>query len=218
MLGIEHFPTLLSPLLLLVLSFFFVHSPSKIFVWPRQSKENRNANSQLPWKLRTRHRPDRSASRSHKRRRRVNPRADESPHRDSMVVATTTMTKRRRRAVPLAQGHRGSVCGVLSIHRRDCELGLGNRGIDAWIVVAFFFFLLFLVILATGRVSAPSRDAPAKKRRYRPGTVALREIRRYQKSTDLLLRKLPFARVVRAGSPLLRGFADSKLAGARDCA
>ncbi|KAH9977776.1 histone-fold-containing protein, partial [Lactifluus volemus] len=38
---------------------------------------------------------------------------------------------------------------------------------------------------------------PAKKRRYRPGTVALREIRRYQKSTDLLLRKLPFARVVR---------------------
>ncbi|KAH9965927.1 histone-fold-containing protein [Russula dissimulans] len=40
-------------------------------------------------------------------------------------------------------------------------------------------------------------DAPPKKRRYRPGTVALREIRKYQKSTDLLLRKLPFARVVR---------------------
>lgn len=35
-----------------------------------------------------------------------------------------------------------------------------------------------------------------KKARYRPGTVALREIRKYQKSTDLLLRKLPFARVV----------------------
>ncbi|KAI5803178.1 histone-fold-containing protein [Geopyxis carbonaria] len=34
-------------------------------------------------------------------------------------------------------------------------------------------------------------------RRYRPGTVALREIRKYQKSTDLLLRKLPFARLVR---------------------
>jgi hypothetical protein len=28
-------------------------------------------------------------------------------------------------------------------------------------------------------------------RRYRPGTVALREIRRYQKSTELLIRKLP---------------------------
>lgn len=33
--------------------------------------------------------------------------------------------------------------------------------------------------------------------RFRPGTVALREIRRYQKSTELLLRKLPFQRLVR---------------------
>lgn len=37
----------------------------------------------------------------------------------------------------------------------------------------------------------------ARKHRYRPGTVALREIRRYQKNTDLLIRKLPFARLVR---------------------
>ena len=36
-----------------------------------------------------------------------------------------------------------------------------------------------------------------KKHRYRPGTVALREIRKYQKSTDLLIRKLPFQRLVR---------------------
>lgn len=36
------------------------------------------------------------------------------------------------------------------------------------------------------------------KRRFRPGTVALREIRKYQKSTDLLIQKLPFSRVVRA--------------------
>ncbi|KZT12479.1 histone-fold-containing protein, partial [Laetiporus sulphureus 93-53] len=35
------------------------------------------------------------------------------------------------------------------------------------------------------------------ERRFRPGTVALREIRKYQKSTELLIRKLPFARVVR---------------------
>lgn len=48
------------------------------------------------------------------------------------------------------------------------------------------------------RNSTSGRNAPApKKRRYRPGTVALREIRKYQKSTDLLLRRLPFARVVR---------------------
>ena len=36
-----------------------------------------------------------------------------------------------------------------------------------------------------------------KPHRYRPGTVALREIRRYQKSTELLLRKGPFMRLVR---------------------
>ncbi|XP_034016723.1 histone H3-like centromeric protein A [Thalassophryne amazonica] len=36
-----------------------------------------------------------------------------------------------------------------------------------------------------------------KKKRFRPGTKALMEIRKYQKSTDLLLRKAPFARVVR---------------------
>lgn len=36
-----------------------------------------------------------------------------------------------------------------------------------------------------------------KPHRYRPGTVALREIRRYQKTTDLLIRRLPFQRLVR---------------------
>ena len=36
-----------------------------------------------------------------------------------------------------------------------------------------------------------------KTRKYRPGTVALREIRQYQKSTELLIRKLPFSRLVR---------------------
>jgi histone H3 len=36
-----------------------------------------------------------------------------------------------------------------------------------------------------------------KPHRFRPGTVALREIRRYQKSTELLLRKLPFQRLIR---------------------
>jgi histone H3 len=41
-----------------------------------------------------------------------------------------------------------------------------------------------------------SKAAPAT-RRFRPGTVALREIRRYQKSTELLIRKLPFQRLVR---------------------
>ena len=38
--------------------------------------------------------------------------------------------------------------------------------------------------------------APKKPHRYRPGTVALREIHRYQKSTELLIRRLPFQRLV----------------------
>ncbi|MEQ2231759.1 hypothetical protein ILYODFUR_003942 [Ilyodon furcidens] len=45
--------------------------------------------------------------------------------------------------------------------------------------------------------SAPSTGGVKKPHRYRPGTVALREIRRYQKSTELLIRKLPFQRLVR---------------------
>ena len=36
-----------------------------------------------------------------------------------------------------------------------------------------------------------------KPHRFRPGTVALRQIRRYQKSTEFLIRKLPFQRIVR---------------------
>ena len=48
-----------------------------------------------------------------------------------------------------------------------------------------------------GRKSAPSTAGTPKPHRYRPGTVALREIRKYQKSTDLLLRKGPFAWLVR---------------------
>ncbi|MCJ1351132.1 MAG: centromeric DNA-binding histone H3-like protein cse4 [Icmadophila ericetorum] len=38
---------------------------------------------------------------------------------------------------------------------------------------------------------------PRKKHRYKPGTLALKEIRRYQRTTDLLLLKLPFSRLVR---------------------
>ena len=38
--------------------------------------------------------------------------------------------------------------------------------------------------------------APKKPHRYRLGTVALREIHRFQKSTELLIRRLPFQRLV----------------------
>lgn len=36
-----------------------------------------------------------------------------------------------------------------------------------------------------------------KPHRFRPGTVALREIRRYQKSVEMLIRKAPFQRLIR---------------------
>jgi len=47
------------------------------------------------------------------------------------------------------------------------------------------------------RKVAPATGGVKKRHRYKPGTVALREIRKYQKSTDLLIRKLPFQRLVR---------------------
>lgn len=47
------------------------------------------------------------------------------------------------------------------------------------------------------RKAAPSSGGVKKPYRYRPGTVALRDIRRYQKSTELLLPRLPFQRLVR---------------------
>ena len=47
------------------------------------------------------------------------------------------------------------------------------------------------------RHSQPRTGGIKKPHRYRPGTVALRDIRRYQKSTKLLINKLPFQRLVR---------------------
>jgi len=41
----------------------------------------------------------------------------------------------------------------------------------------------------------------SQARKFKPGTVALREIRKYQKSSDLLIRKRPFQRMIRQISP-----------------
>ena len=52
--------------------------------------------------------------------------------------------------------------------------------------------------IPTGRSRPRVNKRKLKKpRRYRPGTVALREIVRYQKSTELLIRKIPFQRLLR---------------------
>mmetsp|Transcript_16705 Transcript_16705/g.29147 ORF Transcript_16705/g.29147 Transcript_16705/m.29147 type:complete len:133 (+) Transcript_16705:53-451(+) len=55
---------------------------------------------------------------------------------------------------------------------------------------------------STGSTDSSVRRRPVeaqrrRKRRMRPGEKALKEIRQYQNSTDLLIRRLPFARLVR---------------------
>ena len=66
-------------------------------------------------------------------------------------------------------------------------------------------------VAGTGKAPRTQVNASTKKsrcRRYRPGTVALREIRRYQKSSELLIRRMPFQRLVKeiaqTYSPYLR--------------
>ncbi|CCG82819.1 Histone H3-like centromeric protein cnp1 [Taphrina deformans PYCC 5710] len=69
-----------------------------------------------------------------------------------------------------------------------------------------------------GSTSTVPAGGIKKVHRYKAGTVALREIRKYQKSTDLLMSKLPFGRVVREiASEFVTGYysADQDAAGIR---
>lgn len=61
-----------------------------------------------------------------------------------------------------------------------------------------------------GRKSTGGKSQFIKKKtfRYRPGTIALREIRRYQRTTELLIPRLPFQRLVRE---IASDFRDSLL-------
>ncbi len=54
-----------------------------------------------------------------------------------------------------------------------------------------------LTISKAARKTTEIKGYVKKPHRFKPGTVALREIRKFQKSTDLLIRKLPFQRLVR---------------------
>ena len=62
-----------------------------------------------------------------------------------------------------------------------------------------FFSLLIIMVRTKSKITTanPKGYKPRRKRRYRPGTLALREIRKYQTSTELLIRKLPFQRLLR---------------------
>ena len=55
----------------------------------------------------------------------------------------------------------------------------------------------FQLATKAARRSAPASGGVKKPHRYHPGTVALRKIRCYQKSTDLLIRKVPIQRLAR---------------------
>lgn len=54
-----------------------------------------------------------------------------------------------------------------------------------------------LATKAARKSSPQSGIVKPPRRRWRPGTIAIREIRKYQKSTELLIRKIPFQRLVR---------------------
>ena len=60
------------------------------------------------------------------------------------------------------------------------------------------------LVTKAAKRSAPTAAAVKKPHRYRPGTVALLDIRKYQKTTELLIRKLPFQRLVRLVSDDMR--------------
>ena len=64
--------------------------------------------------------------------------------------------------------------------QRNPAVGAGRSGIPAW-----------------KSTPAMAESSVKKPHRYRPGTIAVCEIRRYQKSTELLIRKLPFQHLVR---------------------
>ena len=54
------------------------------------------------------------------------------------------------------------------------------------------------------KMGLPEKGNVRKPTRWRPGTVALREIKKYQKSSDLLIRKLSFQRLVREVAQKMR--------------
>ena len=46
--------------------------------------------------------------------------------------------------------------------------------------------------------TAPAEGGVKGKRRFRPGTVAIREIKKYQKATNFMFAKAPFQRFIRS--------------------
>lgn len=56
---------------------------------------------------------------------------------------------------------------------------------------------MFIFVATVKKAKKITPVSQAKPHRFRPGTIALREIRKFQKSTQLLIKKAPFRRLVR---------------------
>ena len=92
------------------------------------------------------------------------------------------MVRQKKSTSRLVGGNAGPAAGLSGKKRKaSVGFGLGRGGASR----------------AGGGGGGGGGGGAPKRRRYRPGTRALMEIRHFQKSTDLLLRKLPFARLVR---------------------
>ena len=92
-----------------------------------------------------------------------------------------------------AKGHYHLVNQLTANVVKDNEPDIPNPGDLEWLTS-------HPTVAGTGKAPRTQMHAGQKKRkaqRYRPGTVALREIRRYQKSSELLIRRMPFQRLVR---------------------
>lgn len=68
------------------------------------------------------------------------------------------------------------------------------QNVSCLLTSSYIFFLAQAHVISVSWAAAP-----VKVRRFRPGTVALREIRKYQKEVGLLMSKAPFVRIV--GTP-----------------
>ena len=108
-------------------------------------------------------------------------------------LGARTMTTPRRGGKPAA---RGGGRGQVAQKQPRNPTGTGRTGARRGITNPKYKPNLPTV---PSKISDHGVYVPAqnKKTRYRPGTVALMEIRAYQKSTQLLIRKLPFQRLVR---------------------
>ncbi|CAL8374270.1 unnamed protein product [Boreogadus saida] len=92
----------------------------------------------------------------------------------------------------------------------------GHKELSRWVDPGFLFFWTHrkkhqwyngLLALEWSGLMALGESPPGRRRRrrFRPGAKALMEIRKYQKSHTLLLRKVPFARLVREVSESYSG-------------